>query len=49
MKGVKMKLLDKLKEEFPMLNEDLLLRFIDEAREEVKREDEQSLPNAVER
>ena len=31
-----MELIDKLKDEFPTLNEDILLKFIEEAKEEVK-------------
>ena len=31
-----MELIDKLKDEFPALNEDILLEFIEEAKEEVK-------------
>ena len=30
-----MDLIDKLKEEFPMLREDILLKYIEEAKEEV--------------
>jgi len=36
-----MKLIDKLKDEFPGLNENMLLQFIEEARKEVMKEDEQ--------
>ena len=31
-----MELIDKLKDEFPALNEDILLEFIEEAKEEVR-------------
>jgi hypothetical protein len=37
-----MELIDKLKDEFPTLNEDILLKFIEEAKEEVKRQEERS-------
>jgi uncharacterized protein (DUF433 family) len=44
-----MKLIDKLKDEFPGLNENMLLQFIEEARKEVMKEDEQDLSNVSER
>jgi|AntRauTorckE6833_2_1112554.scaffolds.fasta_scaffold00427_15 uncharacterized protein (DUF433 family) len=44
-----MKLIDKLKDEFPGLNENMLLQFIEEARKEVMKEDEQGLSNVSER
>lgn len=38
-----MELIDKLKDEFPALNEDILLKFIEEAKEEVLKEEEKEM------